>query len=117
MVAPLVHDDIPFLMSTVCSSSSCFLHLLQMLLNMESGAHIHSPIVETIPVRALRIEPSSPGGYITVDGEVVPYGPVQAEVLPSGGRLLAANVPPRPVEGPALVRHEAGGGGGEQTRL
>lgn len=37
-----------------------------------------------IPVKAFRIEPAEDsGGYLTVDGEKVDYGPLQAEIFPS----------------------------------
>ena len=42
-----------------------------------------------IPVRAFRIEPLEDRGYMTVDGEMVPRGVMQASVLPSMVRILS----------------------------
>jgi sphingosine kinase len=36
-----------------------------------------------IPVTAFRLVPETSGGHITVDGETVDYGPIQAEMMPS----------------------------------
>ena len=52
------------------------------------GSHINIPGVEMIPVEAFRVEPSGKTGYLTVDGEVIPWGPLQAQVLPSKGRII-----------------------------
>lgn len=65
--------------------------LLRLLLAMEKGAHLArncQHLVHT-KVRALRLEPYSPKGIITVDGEVVEYGPVQAEVHRGLARLVS----------------------------
>ncbi len=80
-----------------------------MLTNFETGRHVDLPGVELIPVKAFRLEPKvekreeedgsndagkkrkekSAGGFMTVDGEQVEYGPIQAEVLPSFVRIVA----------------------------
>ncbi|CAG0904133.1 unnamed protein product [Cyprideis torosa] len=70
--------------------------LFQCLKLVELGEHFDNRILDDslfgcIPVRAIRIEPLSSGSYITVDGEAVEYGAIQAEILPSGSPLLAAN--------------------------
>uniref|UniRef100_A0A3B3ZW12 DAGKc domain-containing protein n=1 Tax=Periophthalmus magnuspinnatus TaxID=409849 RepID=A0A3B3ZW12_9GOBI len=64
--------------------------LLRLFLAMEKGAHLTSncPHLVHVKVRALRLEPQSPKGIITVDGEVVEYGPVQAEVHRGLARLI-----------------------------
>lgn len=67
--------------------------LLHFLLGLSTGAHAscqseQSP-VELIPVNAFRIEPDmTEKGYITVDGEHVEYGPIQAEIFPNLGRVM-----------------------------
>lgn len=67
--------------------------LLHFLLGLSTGAHAsaeseHSP-VELIPVNAFRIEPDmNEKGYITVDGEHVEYGTIQAEIFPNLGRVM-----------------------------
>ncbi|KAG5870516.1 hypothetical protein JTB14_006772 [Gonioctena quinquepunctata] len=67
--------------------------LLHFLLGLSTGAHATSKSqggpVELIPVYAFRIEPDmTESGYMTVDGEQVEYGPIQAEIFPSLGRIM-----------------------------
>ncbi|KAM9857386.1 sphingosine kinase 1-like [Aulostomus maculatus] len=64
--------------------------LLRLFLAMEKGAHLATNCQHLVytKVRALRLEPHSPKGIITVDGEVVEYGPVQAEVHRGLARLI-----------------------------
>ncbi|KAJ8354877.1 hypothetical protein SKAU_G00224440 [Synaphobranchus kaupii] len=64
--------------------------LLRLFLAMERGAHLSlsSPYVSHVPARAFRLQPLSPRGTLTVDGELVPYGPLQAQVHPSMARLI-----------------------------
>ncbi|XP_069553270.1 sphingosine kinase 1-like [Brachyistius frenatus] len=65
--------------------------LLRLFLAMEKGAHLATNCQHLVhtKVRALRLEPYSPKGVITVDGEVVEYGPVQAEVHRGLARLIS----------------------------
>lgn len=64
--------------------------LLRLFLAMEKGAHLSAgcPHLVYSKVRALRLEPLSPKGVITVDGEVVEYGPLQAQVHHGLARLI-----------------------------
>nr|XP_023018874.1 sphingosine kinase 2-like [Leptinotarsa decemlineata]XP_023018876.1 sphingosine kinase 2-like [Leptinotarsa decemlineata] len=67
--------------------------LLHFLLGLSTGAHAVSKsqegAIELLPVRAFRIEPDEgETGYMTVDGEQVEYGPIQAEIFPSLGRIM-----------------------------
>ncbi|XP_061567577.1 sphingosine kinase 1-like [Cololabis saira] len=64
--------------------------LLRLFLAMERGAHLACgcPHLVYEKVKALRLEPTSPQGMITVDGEMVEYGPVQAQIHPSMARLI-----------------------------
>ncbi|XP_072319672.1 sphingosine kinase 1-like [Eucyclogobius newberryi] len=64
--------------------------LLRLFLMMEKGTHLttNCPHLVHTKARALRLEPQSPKGIITVDGEVVEYGPVQAEVHRGLARLI-----------------------------
>uniref|UniRef100_T1JKM2 DAGKc domain-containing protein n=1 Tax=Strigamia maritima TaxID=126957 RepID=T1JKM2_STRMM len=62
--------------------------LLSFMLSLESGEHTRCPFVGMIPVRAVRIEPFTDSGHMTVDGENVECGPMQAEVLPSLARIM-----------------------------
>ncbi len=45
--------------------------------------------VDYFPVTAFKLEPLEEGSYITVDGEVIDYGLVEAEVLPSSLNVMA----------------------------
>ncbi|XP_045064286.1 LOW QUALITY PROTEIN: sphingosine kinase 2 [Coregonus clupeaformis] len=67
--------------------------LLRLFLAMERGAHLSlsSPYVSHVPARAFRLQPLSPRGTLTVDGEMVPYGPLQAQVHPSMSRLIVGD--------------------------
>ncbi|XP_030640661.1 sphingosine kinase 2 [Chanos chanos] len=67
--------------------------LLRLFLAMERGAHLSlsSPYVSHIPARAFRLQPLSPRGTLTVDGELVPYGPLQAQIHPSMARLIVGD--------------------------
>ncbi|CAH1164836.1 unnamed protein product [Phyllotreta striolata] len=67
--------------------------LLQFLLGLSSGAHATTKtfegLVQLMPVRAFRIEPDAgEDGCMTVDGELVDYGPIQGEVFPSLCRVM-----------------------------
>lgn len=55
---------------------------LRLFLAMEKGGHLNTncPHVVYVKVKALRLEPYSPKGIITVDGELVNYGLVQAQI-------------------------------------
>uniref|UniRef100_A0A4W6BQ51 sphingosine kinase n=1 Tax=Lates calcarifer TaxID=8187 RepID=A0A4W6BQ51_LATCA len=81
--------------------------LLRLFLAMEKGAHLACgcPHLVYEKVKALRLEPTSPQGVITVDGEMVEYGrnhapcPTvlhQAANLPPWETALTASPPPPP---------------------
>jgi len=63
-----------------------------MMMSLETGLRIsdHGDTV-IVPVLAFRLEPdpSLPPGLLTVDGERVDYGPIQAQVLPSMARVMS----------------------------
>lgn len=67
--------------------------LLSFLLNLSSGGHLDtsSELVEMIPVKAFRLVPDEGAnnvGHITVDGEKVEYGPIQAEIFPGLSNVM-----------------------------
>ncbi|XP_017761073.1 PREDICTED: sphingosine kinase 2-like [Eufriesea mexicana] len=65
-------------------------NLLQFLLGLSSGTHLTRSGIDMIPVKAFRIEPEEgANGYITVDGERVDYGPLQAEIFPSLATVMS----------------------------
>ncbi|KAB0795758.1 hypothetical protein PPYR_09819 [Photinus pyralis] len=80
----------------VIHASASRSQVVQFLLRLSSGSHINSngwdDIIKIFPVRAFRIEPevNEAPGYMTVDGEVVEYGPIQAEIFPG---LIKVMVP------------------------
>ncbi len=64
--------------------------LINMMLSMGDGSHLNDPGYEVVKVRAFRLEPlNDNGGHLCVDGEEVPYGPIQAQVLPGMARVMA----------------------------
>ncbi|XP_041987400.1 sphingosine kinase 1-like [Aricia agestis] len=60
------------------------------LLGLNQGNHstANDEYIKMIPVSAFRIVPEGPNGYLTVDGELVEYGPIQAEVFPNLVNLI-----------------------------
>ncbi|XP_075965481.1 sphingosine kinase 2 [Anarhichas minor] len=67
--------------------------LLRLFFAMERGNHhsVSSPYVSHITCKAFRLQPLSTRGTLTVDGELVPYGPLQAQVHPSLARLIVGD--------------------------
>ncbi|ALC43016.1 Sk2 [Drosophila busckii] len=66
-------------------------HLLSFLYNMSTGTHLpekNNEFVKVLPVRAFRLEPHDNQGIITIDGERVEFGPLQAEILPGIARVM-----------------------------
>uniref|UniRef100_A0A3Q2T9Z7 sphingosine kinase n=1 Tax=Fundulus heteroclitus TaxID=8078 RepID=A0A3Q2T9Z7_FUNHE len=65
--------------------------LLRLFLAMEKGTHLQTNCQHLVHVKvqALRLEPGTGKGIITVDGEVVEYGAIQAEVHGGLGRLIS----------------------------
>uniref|UniRef100_G3PCD5 sphingosine kinase n=1 Tax=Gasterosteus aculeatus TaxID=69293 RepID=G3PCD5_GASAC len=76
--------------------------LLRLFFAMERGTHhsVTSPYVSHITCKAFRLQPLSTRGTLTVDGELVPYGPLQAQVHPSLARLIVGD------SGPGIVGRE-----------
>ncbi len=67
--------------------------LLQMFSETETGKHLDSPLVEFVKIKAFRLEPQpykqQSDGVLMVDGERVPYGNIQGEIMPSCANILA----------------------------
>ncbi|XP_051004497.1 sphingosine kinase 2 [Acomys russatus] len=72
--------------------------LLRILLAMEHGNHfsLGCPHLGYAAARAFRLEPLTPRGLLTVDGELVEYGPMQAQVHPRLATLLTGPAGQRP---------------------
>ena len=63
--------------------------MLQLFTSYEKGTHLQYPELESFDVKAFRLEPGTNRiGYICVDGEIVDYGPIQVEMLPSFGSII-----------------------------
>lgn len=62
--------------------------LLNLLLVMDSGNHVHHPLVQVYRCYEYFLEPLTEKGIIAVDGEVIPYGPIHATMLPGAARVL-----------------------------
>ena len=65
------------------------LHLLQLLLTIDEGGHVHSPYVERYQAVAYRLEPLTMKGIYTLDGEVVPYGPIHGVLKPNSAAVFS----------------------------
>lgn len=63
--------------------------LLTFMTSLESGQHCNLPYITMVPVTAFRLVPFEDQGRLTVDGELVPTGLVQASVLPSIARIMS----------------------------
>jgi len=66
------------------------LSMLSLFLNMEQGTHMDNPHIERLRVRALRLTPRDERvSQLAVDGERLPYKPVEARVFRGVLNLLA----------------------------
>ena len=63
--------------------------ILRIMLAFEEGKEMNDDAAEIVRVKAFRLEPLTEHGILTVDGESVKYGPIQAHVLPSLARIMA----------------------------
>eukprot|EP00095_Tigriopus_kingsejongensis_P002046 snap_masked-scaffold556_size137522-processed-gene-0.20 protein:Tk02046 transcript:snap_masked-scaffold556_size137522-processed-gene-0.20-mRNA-1 annotation:"sphingosine kinase 1-like" len=83
-----VGDGIAWLV--VVRSSISLRDTIRWTTNLQEGP-IDVEAMEVIPVRAFRIEPLSPSeGILTVDGESVPFGSFQGQIIPQKARLLVS---------------------------
>ncbi|GBP92895.1 Sphingosine kinase 2 [Eumeta japonica] len=64
--------------------------LFSFLVGVNNAAHVdmNNEYIKMIPVSAFRIVPAGTTGSLTVDGEVVEYGPIQAEIFPNIVNIL-----------------------------
>ena len=90
LVAPKsrLNDGIIYL--TLVRAPITRLHLVKLYSAMQEGTAASDPRAEVIRVRAFRLEPlDRRQGVLMVDGEMVDYGPIQAQVLPSMARVMS----------------------------
>ncbi|KAJ2943614.1 hypothetical protein O0L34_g16722 [Tuta absoluta] len=59
--------------------------LFSFFLGISEGTHaeLDSEFIKLVPVSAFRIVPEGSNGCLTVDGELVEYGPIQGEIFPN----------------------------------
>ncbi|KAH7144075.1 ATP-NAD kinase-like domain-containing protein [Dactylonectria macrodidyma] len=63
---------------------------LKVLLDVEAGKSFDNPHVTYKKITAYRIIPrNQDDGYISIDGEKLPFGPFQAEIHPGLGRVIS----------------------------
>lgn len=65
------------------------IELVKFIMQCSQGVLLKNPYVEFIKARAFRLEPHDLiRGNLMIDGETVPYGPIQGEVLPQWARVF-----------------------------
>lgn len=86
--AALVNDG---LMDLVCIDGNISpMKSIELMLSVESGRFFDNPLVSYRKVSAYRIIPKNQDdGYISIDGERVPFAPFQAEVHQGLGKVLS----------------------------
>ena len=62
--------------------------LFKLMDRMGKGNHTEMNFVNMVEAKAFRIEPSEKSGILTLDGEMIPFGPFQAQIHPQLGRVL-----------------------------
>ncbi|KAL2166575.1 hypothetical protein VTG60DRAFT_2498 [Thermothelomyces hinnuleus] len=86
--AALSNDGLIDLITT--NGDISFLKSVSMQLDVESGRFFDNPLVSYRKVSAYRIIPrNQDSGYISIDGEAIPFGPFQAEVHQGLGLTLS----------------------------
>ncbi|KAL3791593.1 hypothetical protein HJC23_012183 [Cyclotella cryptica] len=76
----------------VVRGSCSRIRLLEMLLKLESGNHIHCRDLEVIDCVAYRLTPLSENSYNDLDGELIESGPIQAHIIPFGAQFFAGKM-------------------------
>lgn len=74
---------------TYIKSDMTRMEMMDMLVGVETGAHLEMDRVHTVDVRACRLEPMTAPGMLTVDGEMVDYESIQLEVHPHLARVMS----------------------------
>lgn len=65
--------------------------LLTFLINMSSGTHLpteNTEFIQVVRVEAFRLEPHGNSGILTIDGERVDCGPLQAKIIPAAVNIM-----------------------------
>ena len=90
LLAPKSTVDDGIMWLVIVRSSIQRKDMVDWLMNMKTGGHVNKPGVEMIPIRAFRIDPIRPPGYLSIDGESCKFGPVQGQLLAKRARLFRA---------------------------
>ena len=69
--------------------------LFKMMDKIAKGNHTEMNMVHVVETKAFRIEPVDGPGMMTLDGEEIPYGPLQAQIHPQMGRVLGRRTKPQ----------------------
>ena len=70
--------------------------MLNMLTNADTGGQVKLENFYSVNAKAFRVEPITTPGLVTVDGEVVPFGPIQSQVHAHLGRVMCRKRRQRP---------------------
>jgi sphingosine kinase len=62
---------------------------INLQLGVESGHFFDNPLVSYRKVSAYRVMPRNESGFISIDGEAIPFGPFQAEIHHGLGLTLS----------------------------
>lgn len=68
------------------------LRLISLFLALERGYHVTADEVESYNAVAYRLESLTERGVYTLDGEAVPCGSIQGQILPQAMRILGSAV-------------------------
>merc|ERR1719219_3149552 len=90
LLAPEALVDDGILHLALIRNTMSRLEMIQWLLQTQGG-HIGKTGVDIIAVRAFRIVPIEPRGYMTIDAENIDFGSSQGQILPGKGRLMVSS--------------------------
>ena len=60
--------------------------MAMILIGLDTGTHVNVDGLEIVECVAYRLEPTTPGSFNDLDGEVIESGPIQGHVLPAAIR-------------------------------
>ncbi|XP_023330240.1 sphingosine kinase 2 isoform X2 [Eurytemora carolleeae] len=89
-LAPSSSQDDGVLWLLLVRESCSRTDLVRLMKEVEHGTHMNMPGVDLFPVSSVKIQPVSefPESFMSLDGEKIPSGPVQVEVMPGAGRVF-----------------------------
>jgi len=91
LLAPEALADDGILNLVLVRNTMSRLEMIQWFLQTNQGGHIGKTGVDIIAVRAFRIVPIEPRGYMTIDAENIDFGSSQGQILPGKGRLMVSS--------------------------